>query len=132
MFFELAARACAPSATRSAGQGTDFGPDLTHVATKYNRADLLDNILNPSKTIAPGYATFLVKTKSGDAFAGLLVSKTDQEVVLKDATLQQTRIPAADVEKVVQQPVSAMPEGLLRDLDAQQAADLLEYVSSLK
>lgn len=114
------------------GQGTDLGPDLSHIAFKYNRANLLDNILNPSKTIAPGYATYVVRTKSGDIYSGFLLSKTNREIVLKDQQRKQIRIPAADVQRMAAQPISAMPEGLLADLDAQQAADLLAFVASLK
>ncbi|HEY2584541.1 MAG TPA: PQQ-dependent sugar dehydrogenase [Tepidisphaeraceae bacterium] len=114
------------------GEGTDFGPDLSHIASKYNRTDLLDNILNPSKTIAPGYATTVIRTKSGDTFSGILVTKSDQGIVLKTPDLKQTRIAAADADRVVTQSISAMPEGLLSDLEPQQAADLLAFVASLK
>jgi len=114
------------------GQGTDLGPDLSHIASKYNRADLLDNILNPSKTIAPGYATYIVRTTNSDIYSGFLVTRTDREVVLKDQQLKLIHIPAADVQRMVAQPISAMPEGLLGGLDARQAADLLEFVGSLK
>ena len=114
------------------GQGTDFGPDLTHIAGKYSRADLLDNILNPSKTIAPGYETYVVRTKSGDTYTGFLVKKTAAEITIKDAQLKFIKLPTADVQKMVPQPISAMPEGLLADLEAQQAADLLAFVSSLR
>ena len=114
------------------GRGTAFGPDLSHIATKYNRADLLDNIIFPSKTIAPGYGTYIVRTRSGETYSGLLAGKTDKEVILKDAQLKQYQIPSRDVERIVAQPISAMPDGLLADLDPQQAADLLEFVASLK
>jgi putative heme-binding domain-containing protein len=113
-------------------QGIDFGPDLSHIATKYNRADLLDNIIHPSKTIAPGYATYVVRTKSGDTFSGLLIKRTDQELILKDPQLKETHIPAVDVEKSAAQTISAMPDGLLADLDQQQAADLLAFIAGRK
>jgi putative heme-binding domain-containing protein len=102
------------------------------VATKYNRADLLDNILNPSKTIAPGYATTLVRTKSGDTYSGILISKSEKEVVLKGPDLKLTHVPATDVDRIAMQAISSMPEGLLADLEAQQAADLMEFVAWLK
>ena len=114
------------------GRGADFGPDLSHIASKYNRADLLDNILNPSKTIAPGYITYIVRTKAGDTYSGFLISKSEREIVIKDAQLQHIHVPAGDVQKVSAQPVSAMPEGLLSDLTPQQAADVLEFLSGLK
>ena len=113
-------------------QGTDFGPDLSHIATKYNRADLLDNVLNPSKTIAPGYATTLVRTKSGDTYSGILVSKSEMGIVLKGPDLKLTHVPATDVDRIAVQTISSMPEGLLADLESAAAADLLEYLASLK
>jgi hypothetical protein len=36
------------------------------------------------------------------------------------------------VEKLIPQTKSLMPEQLLRDLSAEQAADLLEFLASLK
>jgi hypothetical protein len=42
------------------------------------------------------------------------------------------RIPTARVEKMLPQKKSLMPDLLLRDLTAGQAADLLEFLASLK
>jgi hypothetical protein len=42
------------------------------------------------------------------------------------------RVPSAKVERLAPQPKSLMPELLLRDLTAEQAADLLEFLSGLK
>jgi len=114
------------------GQGADFGPDLSHIATKYNRADLLDNLINPSKTIAQGFATYLVRNKSGEVFSGMLVANGKDEVVLKDPQLKLIHVPASEVDKLAAQPVSSMPDGLLSDLTIDQAGDLLAFVQSLK
>ena len=45
--------------------GETVGPDLTKIGAKYNKAALLDQILEPSKTIDPPYITHLVETKDG-------------------------------------------------------------------
>jgi putative heme-binding domain-containing protein len=132
VFFELNGTGMCQRCHITNGRGTAFGPDLSHIAAKYDKAQLLDNILNPSKTILQGFETYVVKRKSGDVVTGFLVAKTDREVVIKDAQLQQIHIPTADVAKMVTQPISAMPEGLLADLEAQQAADLVEFLSTLK
>ena len=42
------------------------------------------------------------------------------------------RIPSGQIEHLVPQRLSLMPELLLRDMTAQQVADLLAYLSSLK
>jgi len=112
--------------------GKEVGPDLTAIAKKYPRAELLESILEPSKRIDAKYLTYLVETKQGRVLTGLLVSKDESEVVLRDATNLLIQVPADDVEQLVTQPKSLMPELLLRDMTAQQVADLLAYLSSLK
>jgi len=53
-------------------------------------------------------------------------------VVLKNAGDKEVRVPANKVEKLVPQKNSLMPDLLLRDLTAEQAADLVEFLASLK
>lgn len=114
------------------GQGESFGPDLSRIGAKYDKPNLLDNILNPSKTIDPQYVGYLIQTTSGDAYVGLLVAQTDKEIVLKDASKQVVRIPVAEIKRKVPQSKSPMPDGLLGSLTAQQAADLVEYLAAQK
>ena len=114
------------------GKGADFGPDLSHIGTKYSKADLLDNILYPSKTIAPGYATQIIKTRDANVVMGFVVSEDDKEIVVKDAERHVLHIKKANIAKRALQAISAMPEGLLADLEPQQAADLLAYLAERK
>ena len=76
--------------------------------------------------------TYLVETKDGRLLTGLLVTKDANEIVLNDAQNKIIRIPSEQVEQLVPQGKSLMPELLLRDMTAPQVADLLEYLSSLK
>jgi uncharacterized repeat protein (TIGR03806 family) len=112
--------------------GEPVGPDLTKIGTKYDRAGLLDQILEPSKTIDPQYVSFLLETRDGRVITGLLVQRTPSEVVLKDAQGKTVRVPTGQVEQLVPQSRSLMPELLLRDMTAQQVADLLEYLNTLR
>ena len=93
---------------------------------------MLESILEPSKLIDPKYVTYLVETKDGRVLSGLLAGRDEKEVVLKDAQNKVLRLPVSDVEQLVTQQQSLMPELLLRDMTAQQVADLLEYLGSLK
>jgi uncharacterized repeat protein (TIGR03806 family) len=112
--------------------GETVGPDLTKVGTKHNKLALLDQILEPSKTIEPQYTTYLLETKDGRVLSGLAVERTKEQVVLKDAQGKTIKIPSAEIDRLVPQPRSLMPELLLRDLTAQQVADLLEFLASLR
>ena len=112
--------------------GENVGPDLTKIGAKYDRAALLDQMLEPSKTIDPQFIAYLLETKDGRVVNGLLVEKNAREVVLKDAQGKTVRVPVVELEQLVPQSRSLMPELLLRDLTAHQVADLLEYLTTLK
>jgi putative heme-binding domain-containing protein len=112
--------------------GETVGPDLSKVGTKYTKAGLLEHILEPSKSIDPAFTTYLCETKDGHVFSGLAVEKTDTAVVLKDAQGKSVRLMSAEVERMVPQSRSLMPELLLRDMTAQQVADLLEFLARLR
>jgi putative heme-binding domain-containing protein len=114
------------------GTGGAVGPDLSQIGKKYNRAQLLESILEPSKVIDPPYVAYLVETTDGKVLTGVVASKTPTEIVLRDAEAKEIRVPAAKVAKMEAQKKSLMPDQLLRDLTAEQAADLLEFLASLK
>jgi putative heme-binding domain-containing protein len=131
LFFQSAGLQCV-SCHRVAGTGSTLGPDLSQIGKKYTRAQILENILDPSKSIDPKYVTYLVETTDGKVHTGLLAAKTAREVVLRSAGDKEVRIPARKVATLVPQQKSIMPELLLRDLTASQAADLVEFLASLK
>ena len=113
-------------------QGGKLAPELTHIGKKYDRGQLLDKLLDPSKVITPQYVGYLVQTKDGKTHLGVLLSKTNREVMLRDVTDKEIHIPAGEVETLIKQTRSLMPDGQLRDLTPQQAADLLSFLGSLK
>lgn len=131
LFYKAAATQCV-NCHRVGGVGSTLGPDLSQVGKKSSRAEILESILEPSKKIDPAYVTYLLETKDGQVHTGLLGVKTTDEVVLKTAGDKEIRVPAKKVETLAPQKVSLMPELLARDLTAEQLADLLEFLTSLK
>jgi hypothetical protein len=63
--------------------------------------------------------------------SGTVVSKTEAELVLRDAE-KETRLPVSSVQRMEPMKNSLMPEGLLQHLTAQEAADLVSYLESLR
>lgn len=131
LFWNNAALQC-KTCHKIGGEGTTLGPELTKIASQRTRAELLDNLIQPSAKIEAAYTNFVVQTKDGLAVTGLLVRRDSQEVVLKDAKNQEVRVPMADIERLQPSKTSLMPDNLLKDLTAQEAADLLEFLSGLK
>ncbi len=114
------------------GFGGSLGPDLTKIGKKYERKALLETIVQPSKAIAPEFIPYLLETKNGQVYAGFLVERTADHVVLKDVKSQLVRVETAEVEALLPQQKSLMPELVLSEVTAQDAADLLAFLSSLK
>jgi putative heme-binding domain-containing protein len=112
--------------------GGKLGPDLTKIGEKYKRRELLEAILEPSKQIEDAYRSYVLVTHAGDIYTGLLAEKTDQEIILEDASRDVIRVPVGEVARFEPQHASIMPDLLLSDLTAQEAADLLAYLSMLK
>lgn len=112
--------------------GKALGPDLNKIGKKLNRTKLLESLLEPSREIDPKFASWQVLTKTGQVVSGLLEKRTDREIVLRDVEGKEHKLAATDIEEMFPQRTSLMPDRQLRDLTAQQAADLLEWLSSLK
>jgi uncharacterized repeat protein (TIGR03806 family) len=120
------------SCHRLGNVGTELGPDLAGIGAKYPRPDLLRHILEPAREVDPKFSLYAIATKDGQILTGLLVEKTGRDVVLRDPQNREIRVPVANIEQQGSRPGSLMPDRLLSDLTAQQAADLLEYLGSLK
>lgn len=109
-----------------------LGPTLAEINKKYpRRSEMLQQILQPSLKIDDKHAAYTVLTAQGRIVTGLLLEKTDQQVKLKTQDNKVVTIPSADIDEMQKSPKSLMPEQILSDLMAQEAADLLEYVRSL-
>jgi putative membrane-bound dehydrogenase-like protein len=130
IFFQSSAAQC-KNCHVVGGVGSTLGPDLSQIGKKYEKKTLLETILEPSKAISHEYVPYLLETDAGQVFAGFLVEKSDKQVALRDVKNQLIRVPASEVVTLEAQQKSLMPELVLRDVTAQDAADLLAYLSSL-
>jgi putative heme-binding domain-containing protein len=131
LFFNAALVNC-QTCHQIAGKGRDVGPDLSHVGKKYNGAQILENIVDPSKTIEQKYVVYAVQTADGKTHTGIVAERSAESAALKDAQGNLVRFKLKDVETFEPQKKSLMPDGLLKDLTAEQAADLLAFLESLK
>jgi len=132
LFFEPKGVGCVKCHAAN-GRGTaNIGPDLTGLALKYDKDEIVRSVLEPSNRIATGYQPVLVATKDGKVVSGLLRSETDSHLELVDAEARLTRIAKSDVEERRIGTVSVMPTSLAETLSPVDFTDLIAYLTSLK
>ena len=116
---------------RAGGQGMEVGPDLLTVKNK-GRPALLTAILEPNKEIAAQYMSFLVQTRAGESYLGLIADDTATQLTLRMPGGVSKTVLRADVLGSSSDGRSLMPEGLEGGLTAQDMADLLTFIETLK
>ena len=110
---------------------TPKGPYLGTIAQTYNRTELAQNILDPNKTIAQGFATEVVKLKDGSQQVGFITLESADNVKLRNVAAQEFTFAVKDIAERVKLPISVMPPGLVDKLTVREFASLLDYLESL-
>ena len=68
----------------------------------------------------------------GKTFSGFVVSERAATVLIREATGVQRELKKSEIETRRRQEGSAMPDGLVSNLNPEQLADLIAYLQSLK
>ena len=107
------------------------GPDISDVRNR-SREALLHDILDPNQKVEPKFAAYTIETKEGLVFNGLLLSETTEAIILKQAEGKQQIIPRDSIEEMQAEGKSLMPEGVEKEINIQQMADLLSFLKGNK
>jgi len=119
------------SCHRFGNQGDSVGPDLTSVARRFTRREVLESILFPAHVISDQYASKKVLTLDGKVFVGMVSSDGTGFLRVRDSKNNLTRIDETNVDQVLPNNSSIMPSGLLDPLSLQQISDLLAFMGVL-
>lgn len=117
------------SCHRLGGEGHAVGPDLATVKST-GKDKLLVSILDPNREVAPQYVSYVVETREGDSFVGLVANETSNSVTVRQAYGKEDVIPRSRIASMRSQSQSLMPEGLEAGLTQQDFANLLEYIGT--
>jgi len=110
--------------------GKDVGPDLTSIASRFQRRDVLDSILWPSKVISDQYKSEMFEMKDGKIVSGVIVRENANSVFVRtpDNPDRPVAVPKADIANRVESTVSLMPAGLLDGYTQTDISNLLAFV----
>ncbi|SFH68739.1 PVC-type heme-binding CxxCH protein [Planctomicrobium piriforme] len=110
------------------GEGAEVGPDITRNG-RNNWDQLLQNVLDPSAVIGPGYQARMIATEDGRVLTGLPVEDSAERVVLKLPGGKLETIPKDQIEQDKLSELSLMPEDVEKLMTPQELADLFAYLS---
>ena len=115
-----------------AGKGGKVGPELTNVAGTRDIPYIIQSVLEPSAEIASGYEPFLVVTKDGEFIGGVKKTEDDQSVSIADNEGVLHKISKGNIEKMVQQKKSIMPDNFRDLLTVDEFHNLLAFLETLQ
>jgi putative heme-binding domain-containing protein len=131
LFDDLKRLACA-RCHRVRGRGGEVGPDLSDIGGKYDREQLIESVLEPSRQIVEGYRPTVVATRDGRIVSGIVREETADLLTLVDADAKRWSVARKDVDTRKTVGTSLMPEGLTSGLSLDEFADLIAYLASLR
>ncbi len=111
------------------GEGGAIGPDITG-AQRTNMDYLLENLVDPSASVAKDYQMELIATTSGRTITGLVIEQSPKAITIQTAN-EKLVVPRDEIEERTTSEVSMMPDGVLEKLTADQVRDLVGYLSGL-
>jgi len=107
--------------------GHRIGPDLSGVSSN-TKVQLLQSILDPSKTIDPHYINYFVISKDGRIHDGLIVAESPGTLTLRRAEAEDETILRSRITGMRASMVSLMPEGFEKDVSPPAMADLIAFL----
>ncbi len=111
------------------GLGHEVGPDLAMVANK-SPGWLIQEILDPSRNLDTRYTQYVVATRQGQTFSGLLAEESATSITLKMQEGRTQTILRSDIEEMTSPGKSLMPEGLEKEIAPAAMTDLVAYLTS--
>jgi putative heme-binding domain-containing protein len=132
MFMDVKRTACIKCHTTGGEvKGGDVGPDLRSIAVKYNRTQIAESVLDPSKQILDGYEVTIIETDSGEILDGVVRGESEEELTLVDAEGKRTTLGKKTVKSRRKSKISMMPDGLHVGMTTSEFADLIAYLETL-
>ena len=91
-----------------------------------SRIHVIESILQPNRTMVPGYRTLDVELKDGRVLSGVRTAETATTVIIGDSQGQLHHVVKSEIVEISELSLSAMPDGLEKQLSHREFLDLIE------
>lgn len=110
--------------------GGNVGPDLSPVGANSPVDYLVNSIVEPNLAVKEQFLATVVTTVAGKVHTGIVVDRTPDRIVLRDAAGNDVAVPVKDIDD--QAPAgSLMPKGLTKFLTRSELVDLVRFLHEL-
>ena len=126
------AKATCVKCHRYNNEGETLGPDLSSIANRFTKKEILQSIVFPSHVISDQYAAKKIRTADGLTLAGIVAKGPGGRLIVLKTNGEKVEIADEDVEQIAPSRVSAMPEGLIDSLSLEEVTDLFAYLTQAR
>ena len=115
------------------GEGGVAGPDLTQVGTRFTTKDMLEAIIDPSKTISDQFGSTIFYLRQGGSVLGRLIRQDDKKYYISQNPFAADFIRELSKKEVLRtrvSEISPMLPGMVNRLNSEELKDLIAYLKS--
>lgn len=110
--------------------GRESGPDLTTIANRFSRSDLVRAVIHPSETVSDLWTVQEITKTNGEKISGTIYREDGREVVVQIPGASQVTILRSEIASRRESPLSSMPEGLLHNLSRDEMRALFVFLEA--
>jgi len=118
---------------RISGQGGIVGPDLRAAGNRFGTRDLVETLVDPSKSISDQYEATIFAMEDGRTVTGRVVNLAGEEYWVQPDMINpdnMEKIKVAEIEAMKPSATSPMPKGLLDTMTRDDILDLIAWMRS--
>jgi putative heme-binding domain-containing protein len=112
--------------------GGALGPDLSRIGAVRSREALSSAIMEPSASVAPGYRTVVLTTRSGETIRGVAKSEDAFSIQIVDTHERLQGYRKSDLAALTHESQSLMPELWPDELNDRRLDDVIAYLGTLR
>ena len=115
------------------GEGGGAGPDLTQLGTRFTNRDILEAIIDPSKTISDQFGSTVFYLKQGGSVLGRLIRQDSKKYYISQNPFAADFIRELNKKEVVRtriSEISPMLPGMINRLNSEELKDLITYLKA--
>ncbi|MBM3821568.1 MAG: c-type cytochrome [Verrucomicrobia bacterium] len=112
------------------GSGGAVGPDLTGLGNRQSPIQILESILDPSKSVADDFASYELELRDGETVTGRVERESSDAWFLRTGSAMEelVRIPKSHVKRKAKSSLSNMPAGIINVFQQDQVLDLVSFL----